>query len=137
MKTMELSPMSVVLSDSYVLVSSESVKKFKKVVKKHLAINFIGKSYITEFLKNNSISIENEEIEVSWSSNIEEFGADEEDDDEDEDEEEGEVKKKKKQKKINYGKISTAIGKMKMEGLSRPEEKSYSLWTKWYNRYGR
>ena len=36
MKTMELSPMSVVLSDSYVLVSSESVKNFKKVVKKHL-----------------------------------------------------------------------------------------------------
>ena len=74
--------------------------------------------------------IENEEIEVSWSSNIEEFGADEEDDDEDEDEEEGEVKKKKKQKKINYGKISTAIGKMKMEGInvSHPDI-NYSVFT--------
>ncbi|MBP5618888.1 MAG: hypothetical protein J6X23_00350 [Bacteroidaceae bacterium] len=33
---MELTPMSVVLSDSYVLVSCESVKNFKKTVKKHL-----------------------------------------------------------------------------------------------------
>ena len=36
MKTMELNPMSVVLSDSYVLVSNESVKNLKKVVKRHL-----------------------------------------------------------------------------------------------------
>ena len=36
MKTMELNPMSVVLSDSYVLVICESVKNFKKTVKKHL-----------------------------------------------------------------------------------------------------
>ena len=36
MKTMELNPMTVVLSDSYVLVSNESVKNFKKVVKRHL-----------------------------------------------------------------------------------------------------
>ena len=36
MKTMELNPMTVVLSDSYVLVSNESVKNFKKVVKNRL-----------------------------------------------------------------------------------------------------
>ena len=36
MKTMELNPMTVVLSDSYVLVSNETVKNFKKVVKNRL-----------------------------------------------------------------------------------------------------
>ena len=36
MKTMELTPMTVVLSDSSVLVNNESVKNFKEVVKKRL-----------------------------------------------------------------------------------------------------
>ena len=52
---------------------------------------------------------------------MEDFGAEyiEEDEDEDEDEEEEvvEKKKKKKQKTTNYGKIATAIGKMRMAGV--------------------
>ena len=58
-----------------------------------------------------------EEVEINWENNIEDF-VEEDDDDDDEDEEEVVNKKKKKQKKINYGKISTAIGKMKMEGIN-------------------
>ena len=52
---------------------------------------------------------------------MEDFGAEyiEDDDEEDEDEEEEvvEKKKKKKQKTTNYGKIATAIGKMRMAGV--------------------
>ena len=52
---------------------------------------------------------------------MEDFGAEyiEEDEDEDEDEEEEvvEKKKKKKQKTTNYGRIATAIGKMRMAGV--------------------
>ena len=50
---------------------------------------------------------------------MEDFGAEyiEEDEDEDEDEEEEVVEKKKKQKTTNYGKIATAIGKMRMAGV--------------------
>ena len=72
-----------------------------------------------------------EEIEVNWENNIEDFVVDEDDDDEeDEDEEETVAKKKKKQKKINYGKISTAIGKMKMEGINvSPPDINYSVFT--------
>ena len=36
MKTMELNPMTGVLSNNYVLVSNESVENLKKVVKKTL-----------------------------------------------------------------------------------------------------
>ena len=65
--------------------------------------------------------IEDEEVEYveeTYSYNIEEFGIDEEDDDEDEEEiEEKEVKKKKRTATTNYGKIATAIGKMRMSGI--------------------
>jgi len=64
---------------------------------------------------------ENEDIlnETTWENNIEIFSL-EEDDEEDEDEDEEETvkeTKKKKQKKVNYGKIASAIGKMKMAGI--------------------
>ena len=74
---------------------------------------------------------ENENIEINWDDSIEEFNTDEEeDDDDDNDEVEAEIKKKKKQKKINYGKISTAIGKMKMEGINvSPPDINYSVFT--------
>ena len=61
---------------------------------------------------------DNENIyeEVEYSS-IEDFGGEEEND-EDEDEEEISVKKKKKKtKSANYGKIATAIGKIKSSGV--------------------
>lgn len=50
---------------------------------------------------------------------IEDFSTDEEDDDED-DEDDGakDTKKKKKTSTVNYGKIATAIGKMKMAGIN-------------------
>ena len=72
-----------------------------------------------------------EEVEINWENNIEDFNLDEDDDDDDdEDEEEVVSKKKKKQKKINYGKISTAIGKMKMEGINvSPPDINYSVFT--------
>ena len=57
-------------------------------------------------------------VEETYSCDIEEFGAEEEDDEEEEDEEEEkEVKKKKKTATTNYGKIATAIGKMRMSGI--------------------
>ena len=62
---------------------------------------------------------EDEEVEVVeeiFTNEIEEFT---QDDDEDDDEEEEEVvaKKKKKTSSVNYGKIATAIGKMRMSGI--------------------
>lgn len=61
---------------------------------------------------------ENVYEEVEYSS-FEDFGAEEDDDEEDNDDEEEvtTVKKKKKTKTSNYGKIATAIGKMKSEGI--------------------
>ena len=64
---------------------------------------------------------EDDECEASYMT-MEDFGAEyiEEDDEEneDDDEEVSEVKKKKKkQKTTNYGKIATAIGKMRMSGV--------------------
>lgn len=61
---------------------------------------------------------ENVYEEVEYSS-FEDFGAEENDDEEDndDDEEVTTVKKKKKTKTSNYGKIATAIGKMKSEGI--------------------
>ena len=53
-------------------------------------------------------------VEETYSSDIEEFGAEEEDDDDDEEEV---VKKKKRIVSTNYGKIATAIGKMRMSGI--------------------
>lgn len=59
-------------------------------------------------------------IEYSYNNCIEEFVDDAEDEDEDDDEEEKvDVKKKKKKAKTtNYGKIASAIGKMRMAGIS-------------------
>lgn len=64
---------------------------------------------------------EDDECEASYMA-MEDFGAEyiEEDNEEDEDEDEedsGVKKKKKKQKTTNYGKIATAIGKMRMSGV--------------------
>ena len=62
---------------------------------------------------------EDEEVEVVeevYNNEIEEFTQDDEDDDEDEEAEVG-VKKKKKTSSVNYGKIATAIGKMRMSGI--------------------
>ena len=62
-----------------------------------------------------------DECESSYVS-MEDFGAEYVEDDEEEDEEDGEEeaevkKKKKKNKTTNYGKIATAIGKMRMSGV--------------------
>ena len=56
--------------------------------------------------------------EVEYSS-FEDFGAEEEDNDEDDDDEEDitATKKKKKTKSTNYGRIATAIGKIKSSGV--------------------
>ena len=63
---------------------------------------------------------DNDECETSYLS-MEDFGAeyveDEEEDEEDEEETSEVKKKKKKQKTTNYGKIATAIGKMRMSGV--------------------
>lgn len=70
--------------------------------------------------ENEEEEIEIEEIEYDDSLDLD-FGEDEDDDDEDEDDEEEETvekKKKKKKKASNYGKIATAIGKMKMAGIT-------------------
>lgn len=62
---------------------------------------------------------EDEEVEVIeevFTNEIEEFAQNDSKDD-DEDEEEVAVKKKKKTASVNYGKIATAIGKMRMNGI--------------------
>ena len=63
---------------------------------------------------------DNDECETSYLS-MEDFGAeyveDEEEDEEDEEETSEVKKKKKKQKTTNYGRIATAIGKMRMSGV--------------------
>lgn len=62
---------------------------------------------------------ENMYEEVEYNS-FEDFGATEdsnEDDDDEEEEEAGQVKKKKKAKSANYGRIATAIGKIKSSGV--------------------
>lgn len=56
-------------------------------------------------------------VEETYSCDVEEFGAEDEEEDDDEEEEEKEVKKKKKTANTNYGKIATAIGKMRMSGI--------------------
>lgn len=56
--------------------------------------------------------------ETQYINCIEEFTEDEEEDDDDDDEEEKDsTKKKKKVKTVNFGKIATAIGKMKTIGI--------------------
>lgn len=59
---------------------------------------------------------ENVYEEVEYSS-FEDFGAEEEEDDDEDDEEVTATKKKKKTKSANYGKIATAIGKIKSSGV--------------------
>ena len=62
------------------------------------------------------IDEDNEVVEETYSCDIEEFGNDDEEDNED-DEEVVVDKKKKKTSATNYGKIATAIGKMRMSGI--------------------
>lgn len=52
-----------------------------------------------------------------FSNDIEDFGADDEEEDDDDEDEETLTKKKKKTSSVNYGKIATAIGKMRMSGI--------------------
>lgn len=62
---------------------------------------------------------EDEEVVLpieEFDDDFEDFGADDEEDD-DEEEVSGEDKKKKKTVTVNYGKIATAIGKMRMSGI--------------------
>ena len=70
-------------------------------------------------------------LEEEYSNNFEDFYEDEEDDsDEDEEVSIKTEKKKKKTKVTNYGKISTAIGKMRMEGIEvAPPDINYSTYT--------
>ena len=75
------------------------------------------------------IDEDNEVVEEVYSCDIEEFGNDE---DEDEDDEEEVVvdKKKKKTSTTNYGKIATAIGKMRMSGvIVQPPDINKSTYT--------
>ena len=70
---------------------------------------------------NESEDIEEEDednIEVTYTNEIEEFVNDDSDDDDDDDEEVATDKKKKKQKTTNYGKISSAIGKIISTGVT-------------------
>ena len=63
---------------------------------------------------------EDEEVEVEeevYNNEIEEFTQDDEEDDDEDEEVEAGVKKKKKTSSVNYGKIATAIGKMRMSGI--------------------
>lgn len=59
-----------------------------------------------------------EVIEEVYSDSIEDFIEEEEEDDNEEDEVEKVIKKKKKTTTVNYGKIATAIGKMKAAGIN-------------------
>ena len=74
---------------------------------------------------------EEENIQVEeFSNDIEDFGIDDEEDDDDDDEEETSVKKKKKTSTVNYGKIATAIGKMRMSGITiEPPDINKSTYT--------
>ena len=73
---------------------------------------------------------ETEIVEETYNNEIEEFAQDDEDEDEDDDEEVTEVKKKKKSTSVNYGKIATAIGKMRMSGIKvEPPDINKSTYT--------
>lgn len=60
---------------------------------------------------------EDDTIEETYVDCVEEFEDDNDDDEDDDEEVIKEKKKKKKAKTTNYGKISSAIGKMKMSGI--------------------
>ncbi len=72
-------------------------------------------------------------LEEEYSNNFEDFGEDEDEKDDSNEDEEVNIKtekKKKKTKVTNYGKISTAIGKMRMEGIEvAPPDINYSTYT--------
>ena len=81
------------------------------------AQSFEDQEEIFEFDSNN----DNNNIDNCYTEEFEEFNL-EDDDNEDDDEEEEELektvdKKKKKQKTTDYGRIATAIGKMRMAGI--------------------
>ena len=59
-----------------------------------------------------------EEMEYSEESELLDYFSDEEEDDDEEEAGDSTQKKKKKANKTNYGKIATAIGKMKSQGIS-------------------
>ena len=63
------------------------------------------------------IDEDNEIVEEVYSCDIEEFGNDDDEDEDEDDEEVAVDKKKKKTSTTNYGKIATAIGKMRMSGI--------------------
>ena len=52
-----------------------------------------------------------------FANDIEDFGADDDEEEDDDEDEETLTKKKKKTSSVNYGKIATAIGKMRMSGI--------------------
>ena len=52
-----------------------------------------------------------------FSNDIEDFGVDDDEEEDDDEDEETLTKKKKKTSSVNYGKIATAIGKMRMSGI--------------------
>lgn len=70
-------------------------------------------------------------LEEEYSNNFEDFYEDEEDDSDEDEEVSIKIEKKKKKTKVtNYGKISTAIGKMRMEGIEvAPPDINYSTYT--------
>lgn len=72
-----------------------------------------------------------EEIVENYSSDFEDFGVEEEDEEEEEEEESSEKKKpKKKTKSVNYGKIASAIGKIKSTGVTiAPPDINLSTYT--------
>ena len=71
------------------------------------------------------------EEEFVYDSDIIDFGNDEEEDDEEEDEEEEKTStKKKKTKTTNYGRIASAIGKIKSTGVNvAPPDINHSTYT--------
>ena len=60
---------------------------------------------------------EEEIVEETYEYDVETFVPDEDDDEDDDEENEKGAKKKKKVSSTNYGKIATAIGKMRMSGI--------------------
>ena len=61
---------------------------------------------------------------------MEDFSSDDEDDDDEDEDEPKAVKKKKKTSSVNYGKIATAIGKMRMSGINvEPPDINKSTYT--------
>ena len=67
--------------------------------------------------------------EPIYTNSVEDF-RDDDDDEDDEDEDEPIVKKKKKSVAVNYGKIATAIGKMRMNGIAiEPPDVNRSTYT--------